>query len=368
MPYSSASPSARALTERGQVVGTSQAPDEWFSGVPAGTHATRIVYRSVSGVDGSSTTVSGAVFVPAGHRPDGGWPLIAYAHGTTGVTRDCGPSDRPDMFGDLRAVDAFVASGYAVVTTDYQGLGLRTTAPRHPYLEPHTAAYNVIDAVRAARSTEPAIGTRWVAVGSSQGGAAVWSTAEQFASYGAGSGAMLGAVAAVPLLDASYLVDRAQSGQLTPDQRWLYPILVEGVTQANPQIRAGDYLHGEAAERQATLVSCVADKSALSAQILAADTSIFDASPTAAEKLRSYLAQTSLPHAHTDVPILAMYGSVDEIIPVDRMEMALGKGCALGDSLQRVRREGAGHSLDPGPLLGTWIAARFADQPATPNC
>ncbi|AFA72165.1 putative secretory lipase [Gordonia polyisoprenivorans VH2] len=368
MPYSSASPSASALAARGQLAGTTKAPDEWFSGLPAGTRATRIVYRSVSGVDGSSTTVSGAVFVPAGHHPDGGWPLIAYAHGTTGVTRDCGPSDRPDMFGDLRAVDSFVASGYAVVTTDYQGLSLRASAPRHPYLEPRTAAYNVIDAVRAARSAEPAIGNRWVAVGSSQGGAAVWSAAEHFASYGSDAGTMLGAAAAVPLLDASYLVDRAQSGQLTPDQRWLYPILVEGVAQANPHIRADDYLHGEAAERQATLVSCVADKSALSSQIQAADTSIFDASPPAAERLRSYLGQISLPRVHTDVPILAMYGSVDEIIPVDRMEIALGKSCALGDSVERVRHEGAGHSLDPGPLLGQWISARFVDRPAPSNC
>ncbi|MGC5247768.1 lipase family protein [Gordonia sp. DT219] len=375
---SAPSVSAHTSAIRGQVVEVADPPAEWAAHLPAGAHAMRIVYRSVSGVDGSSTTVSGAVFLPGGElppdqqspdqRPTAGWPLIAYAHGTTGVTRDCGPSDRPDMFGDLNAVAAFLNSGYAVVTTDYQGLGLRTQAPAHPYLEPRTAADNVIDAVRAARSAQPTIGSRWVAIGASQGGAAAWATAERFASYGAGSGALLGVVASVPLLDATYLVDRAQSGELTPAQRWLYPILVEGVAQADPHIRADDYLHGVAADRHATLVSCSADKSARSAQIQASDTAIFTADGPAAGALRTTLAQMSLPRNHTDVPILALYGSVDEIIPVDRMEVTLGKGCALGDSVQRVRREGAGHSLDPGPLLGQWVADRFADRPAPGNC
>ncbi|WP_253194197.1 lipase family protein [Gordonia sp. i37] len=366
--YSSPAPSADALAVRGQVVSTTEAPAEWATSLPSGTRASRIVYRSVSGVDGTTTTVSGAVFVPGGTRPAGGWPLIAYAHGTTGVTRDCGPSDRPDMLGDLKAVAAFLDSGYAVATTDYQGLGLRTTTAPHPYLEPRTAAYNVIDAVRAARSKEPTIGARWVAVGASQGGAAAWASAEQFAGYGRGSGSMLGAVASVPLLDAGYLVDRAQSGELTPAQRWLYPILIEGVAQANSRIDPDDYLHGVAAEREATLVSCTANTSSLTAQIQAADTSVFTASTTAAADLRGVLESMSLPHSHTDVPILAMYGSVDEIIPVDRMEATLRKGCTLGDSVRRVRREGAGHSLDPGPLLGEWIADRFANRPAAGNC
>ncbi|MBE7195993.1 MAG: alpha/beta hydrolase, partial [Gordonia polyisoprenivorans] len=102
--YSSPAPGADALALRGQVVSTTEAPTEWATSLPSGARASRVVYRSVSGVDGTTTTVSGAVFVPGGTRPAGGWPLIAYAHGTTGVSRDCGPSDRPDMLGDLKAV------------------------------------------------------------------------------------------------------------------------------------------------------------------------------------------------------------------------------------------------------------------------
>lgn len=367
-PAAAPSPAAATLAARGQVVSSTDPLTAWSSYLPSETRATRIVYRSVSGVDGAATTVSGAVFVPGGDRPAGGWPLIAYAHGTTGVTRDCGPSDRADMFGDIRAVAGFLNSGYAVVTTDYQGLGERTSGPAHPYLEPRTAGYNVIDATRAARSVEPTIGPEWVAVGASQGGAAAWASAEEFAGYGPGAGQLVGAAATVPLLDAGYLVDRAQSGELTPSQRWLYPILVKGVAQANPQLTAGDYLHGVVGQNVDALVSCSGERSGLTDEVNAADGDAFMADAADADRLRGVLDSMSLPRTRTDVPILAMYGSVDEIIPVDVMEVTLGRACTLGDTVTRVRREGQGHSLDPGALLGQWIAARFAGQPATGDC
>lgn len=361
--------SAQALAGRGEVVATESGLDAWTSHVPWGTRISRIVYRSTSGVDGTPTTVSGAVFVPAGQRPAGGWPLIAYAHGTTGITRDCAPSDRADMFGDLTAVNAFLTSGYAVVTTDYQGLGMRTDAPAHPYLEPATAAYNVIDAVRAARAIEPTIGMSWLVSGASQGGNAAWATAEYAPTYGSGAGTLVGAVAMVPLLDATYLTDRAQSGELTPSQRWLYPILVKGVAQGDPQIAPAQHLRGIVADQISVLTSCSGDKSALAAKVNSAETSVFTSSSAqAAQRLDARLAQLALPRTRTEVPILAIYGSVDEIIPVDVMEVSLGRGCAEGDSVYRVRREGQGHSLNPGALLGSWISDRFAGKTAAGNC
>ncbi|NDK89880.1 alpha/beta hydrolase [Gordonia desulfuricans] len=355
------------LAARGEVVSSSPGLDSWASVTPAGTRATRIVYRSTSGVDGGATTVSGAVFVPGGDRPAGGWPLIAYAHGTTGISRDCGPSDNAEMFGDIGAVASFVQSGYAVVTTDYQGLGLRTRTAAHPYLEPRTAAHNVIDAVRAARGIEPTIGPNWVVYGASQGGNAAWATAENQASYGVGN--LRGAVASVPLLDAGYLVDRAQDGTLTAGQRWLYPILVGGIAQADPSIDPDDHLHGPAAGRLATLTSCSGDRDAVAAQVRSADAATFRAdSPAAAQALRTAIARQSLPQTATDVPILALYGSVDDIIPVDVMEVTLGEGCAKGDTVQRVRLEGQGHAANSGALLRDWIHARFAGRPTGGDC
>ncbi len=341
----------------------------WAAALPTGTRTSRITYRSTSGLDDASTTVTGAVFVPAGDRPSGGWPLIAYAHGTTGISRDCAPSDQPDMFGDLRAVRAFLDAGYAVATTDYQGLGVRTDEPApHPYLEPRTAAYNVIDAVRAARSIEPTIGATWLAVGASQGGAAAWSTAESYASYGEGSGDLVGVVASAPLLDARYLVDGAQTKSLTVAQRYLYPLLVNGVAQVNPQIDPADYLHGIDPRDASALASCASGRTALARQPAPPAASALVAPSAAADELTAVLGEYALPRVKTEVPILAIYGSEDQVIPADVMEATLKRGCALGDRLVRVRREGQGHSLDPGPTMPTWMRDRVDGRPVESDC
>lgn len=46
----------------------------------------------------------------------------------------------------------------------------------------------------------------------------------------------------------------------------------------------------------------------------------------------------------------------------------MGRACALGDTVLRIRMEGQGHELDPGALLGQLIADCFAGVPAVGNC
>ena len=83
--------------------------------------------------------------------------------------------------GFLSTVIAFLTDGYAVAMTDYQGLD---DVGVHPYLEPWTAAYNVIDAVRAIRNLSADVSSNWAAYGVSQGGQAVWAANEINAEYG----------------------------------------------------------------------------------------------------------------------------------------------------------------------------------------
>ena len=42
-------------------------------------------------VDGKPIAVSGIVVVPKGKTPKGGWPVITYDHGTTGIADVCAP-------------------------------------------------------------------------------------------------------------------------------------------------------------------------------------------------------------------------------------------------------------------------------------
>ena len=55
-----------------------------------GSEAWRVLYTSTA-PDGSPIAVSGVVAAPAGAAPEAGWPVVAWAHGTTGVVPRCAP-------------------------------------------------------------------------------------------------------------------------------------------------------------------------------------------------------------------------------------------------------------------------------------
>ncbi|MER7077997.1 Serine aminopeptidase, S33 [Saccharopolyspora kobensis] len=158
---------------------TSSAPLE-HERLPSAQSEWLITYTS-EGARGEPVTVSGTVSVPASPPPQQGWPVISWAHGTTGTADVCAPSaDRPGgpAHGYVgladQTLDRWVAAGYAVVQTDYEGLG---TPGEHPYLNGRSAANAVADIVRAARQVSPGIGSAWFAMGHSQGGHAALHTA-----------------------------------------------------------------------------------------------------------------------------------------------------------------------------------------------
>jgi hypothetical protein len=58
---------------------------------PLSASAIRVLYRS-TGLNGEPIAVSGAILIPKGPAPPGGWPIVAWAHPTTGVVPRCAPS------------------------------------------------------------------------------------------------------------------------------------------------------------------------------------------------------------------------------------------------------------------------------------
>ena len=135
---------------------------------------TKLVLYSSRTPQGAKTAVSGAVSVPKGKPPKGGWPVITWAHGTTGVADACAPS-RNSATSPAQASISYInpelndwlRAGYAVVQTDYQGLG---TPGKHPYLIGEAEGRSVLDIVTAARGLDPKIGKRFLISGHSQGG------------------------------------------------------------------------------------------------------------------------------------------------------------------------------------------------------
>lgn len=91
--------------------------------------------------------VSGTLYLPTGDAPAGGWPVVAWAHGTLGVSDRCAPSWTGHKPRDATYINHWLENGFAVVATDYQGLG--GPGP-HPYLIWEAEGRSVLDAVRAA--------------------------------------------------------------------------------------------------------------------------------------------------------------------------------------------------------------------------
>ena len=130
----------------------------------------RILYTSTDARWNSGVIpVSGTLYLPQGPSPAGGWPLVAWAHGTLGVADVCAPSWAGHKPRDAIYINRWLREGFAVVATDYQGLG--GPGP-HPYLFWEAEGRSVLDAVRAALAANPGvIANELVITGQSQGSA-----------------------------------------------------------------------------------------------------------------------------------------------------------------------------------------------------
>lgn len=131
-------------------------------------------YPSHSGVDGKTTREdTAAVFIPFGTTPEGGWPVVVWAHGTVGVANHCAPSLNPRSDRDKQYLNTWLSLGYAVVAPDYAGLG---SSGLHHYLNARGEAWSVLDSVRAALQHFP-LKNELILVGQSQGAHAAFASA-----------------------------------------------------------------------------------------------------------------------------------------------------------------------------------------------
>lgn len=149
-------------------------------GAPLASRAWRIMYRTTD-VHGDPAISTGVLVVPLTPAPPGGRTVLSWAHPTTGAARQCAPSYGFDPFLGIEGLRSLLDRGYAVVATDYVGMG--TEGP-DSYLVGVTGGNAVLDAVRAAQAIpQSQASDRVVLWGHSQGGAAVLFAAQQAPEY-----------------------------------------------------------------------------------------------------------------------------------------------------------------------------------------
>ncbi|GAA2573230.1 lipase family protein [Actinomadura fulvescens] len=176
---SAADASRTAVRQSGKGVVVSVAPLPASLWLPGTGKAYRLTYTS-TGPTGGPAISSGAMFVPQGAPPAGGWPVVSWTHGTVGLGDACAPSTAGRSQRDITYLTTWMSKGYAIVSTDYVGLG---TPGGHPYLDGRSAAYSAADMVRAARGVDRSLASKWVVIGQSQGGHAALFTSVLAARY-----------------------------------------------------------------------------------------------------------------------------------------------------------------------------------------
>ena len=209
--------------------------------------STKLVLYSSRTPQGAKDAISGSVSVPKGKPPKGGWPVITWAHGTTGVADICAPSrdglDPSANTGETyinNDLNAWLRAGYAVLRTDYEGLG---TPGKHPYLIGTSEGRSVLDIVAAARQLDPNISKRYLISGHSQGGQAALFAAGLASSWQPKL-KLRGTVAFAPashILDQNYLLAIAPNS-LTA----LATLILDGASTQSSAINVNQILSDEA--------------------------------------------------------------------------------------------------------------------------
>ncbi len=338
---------------------------ETFTGyaVPTGATAVRILYRSESS-KGAAVATSAVVLVPAGPAPAGGWPVIAWAHGTSGVARMCAPSLEKDMEYGEEGLMPMVRAGFAVVATDYHGLG--TSGP-HEYVNKVAQARDVIYSIPAARAAVPSLGRRWVVIGHSQGGLAAWSVAEMQAALRDPD--YLGAVSVAGAADLKSIL--TGMGEPGSDAAFYMTYMAYAIHVLSPDFKPSDMLQGAALARygNATTKGCwnYAYASFLDlppGKIVKAD---WDRS-AAAEK---FFKLDELGVAPIGGPMLVIAGEGDQTVPIASVRATVRKACRNGIALTFRSYPGLDHdpTMDHStPDQLAWVRDRFAGKATEGNC
>ncbi|MCH2070021.1 alpha/beta hydrolase [Acinetobacter pittii] len=138
-----------------------------------------ILTYKMLGQSGQEVQATSLVFTPNTPPPVGGWPIVVWAHGTTGVADACAPSKAALAESTKDLISKLLTAGYVVVAPDYEGLG---TPGIHPFLNVKSEAFSITDAVVAARNylsqRNLLTSKKWLTVGHSQGGHAALGAAQ----------------------------------------------------------------------------------------------------------------------------------------------------------------------------------------------
>ncbi|HEY8545871.1 MAG TPA: lipase family protein [Acidimicrobiales bacterium] len=311
---------------------------------PDGVAWYRIMYLSET-VQGDPTVVTGVVTVPDGEPPEGGWQLVAHAHGSTGLADACAPSVSLDD--DRRYAPELLVFGtlaperdYVVASTDYEGLG---GPGRHPFLVGESEGRGVLDAARAARHLPGLdLAPTTAIAGYSQGGhAALW--AHQIAADYAPDLDIVGTMAGAPATD----MFTATGSPPPAGQEPFWAHVVAGYAAAYPDAEAA--LDAVLTPAGRAFVEEQLDTRCQDGLTVEPGERLLHADPLGVEPWASLLDGNVPGREAAPAPLLIVHGDQDRQVPVEASAALLERVCRAGQVAERRVVPGVDHVIAAVP-------------------
>ncbi|MFG3617912.1 alpha/beta fold hydrolase [Nocardia sp. NPDC047654] len=367
--FAQASPDDQGFASPGDVVSVEPSSFRLMPVLPTATRAWKILYHSTDAL-GHDDLVSGTLIVPNDGRT-GARPLLAWAVGTVGMGDQCAPSST--MTNGMAAESASIARalrrGWAVVVTDYPGLG---TPGDHTYMVGRAEGAAVLDAARAAQRLPEArdegvtIDSPVGIMGYSQGGhASSWAAemAREYAPELQVKGVVAGGVPSDLLRDVTDKMSLDGNGTLSL-------MVAIGHDAAYPELDLDPYLTPEGrALVQKMRGGCVLDN------VLAAQGKslgeLLVRNPLDSPDWQKRFEDDRLGTRAPGYPVYLYHGTTDEIVPPTLGERLRSAWCALGNTVQWQSYPSAAHL--PAAIAGSepamnWLGDRLDGRPAEGNC
>jgi hypothetical protein len=317
--------------------------------------AIRILYHSLS-ARRDDVAVSGVVLIPEGTPPTGGWPVIAWAHSFAGFARQCAPSLTKNL-NDGPLLSMYVGLGYAVVVSDYAGLG--TNFP-HAALDTRSNTLDVMYSIPAARVAVPNLGSKWMVAGYSLGAPVAVSVGK---TVGEDDPNYLGAVAISGVAEPPEIFAALAHG---PE----YAILVslaQGIKTVFPEFRVEDMLTNKAIELYEYLGHACEVRSGPE---LRADEMLKPGWENN-HYVKKFFSRNTLGRMPAHGPLLVISGDNDSAVPLALTAKVVSRLCEQKDRVIFVKYPGLNSSAVLGNSVSeqtSWIRARFGGLPAPNNC
>lgn len=341
-------------------------------GIPAAATMWRILYHSQT-ISGLDIAVSGYVVVPPTPPPTGGYPILSWAHGTTGAATKCAPSLFDGLEGEgpypVPDIDVYLKAGWLIAASDYQGLGV--SAGVHPYLVGKSEGQGVLDAAIASRQLPHLrVGTTTLIYGHSQGGQAALFAGELAPTY-APTLHVIGVVAAAPATGLSDIV--AVIGHTdAPDDLAYFTLIGWTWSQTYAGLLPSDIFTATGADLARRIVTDHCDNGIVTALTGRSSTSLFLSSASSNPVLAARALLNDPGQTRTAAPLLIVQGTGDNQVPAALTDLFVSHtACPVGDVVDYVHYPGASHDQITSravPLIVSWAAGRLKQEKAPDTC